>query len=191
MARTPALAAISLTAVALGLAACGGSDSTSSASTSHGPLATYTGPAIGTVIRSPEPSPAPALAGTDPITGRHVSLAQFAGKPVVVNFWASSCFPCNQEAPALLQLARAHPEAVVLGVDTTDSDADARRFYAKWHLTHASIADPHGDLAASYAVPGLPTTVFLTASHRIVGRVLGRASLATFELGLSEASGTP
>jgi len=175
----------------LSLVACGGVANAPGVTSYATTLSAYAGPQIGQVVTSPDASAAPALAGTDPITGRKVSLADYAGRPVVVNFWSSTCFPCNQEAPTLRQLERDHPETVVLGVDSGDTTGGARSFYAKWHLTHPSIADPDGNLAARYAVIGLPTTFFLDARHRIAARLLGLGSVAAFERGLALAGHAP
>ena len=130
---------------------------------------------------------APSLHGRDPITGRQVSLAQFAGRPVVLNVWASWCTGCNQEAADLARFAARHGEAQVLGVDTQDSTGGARAFYRKWHWHHPSIADPSGSLSARLAVPGLPTTYFLDRQHRVVGKIIGAGNLAEFDQGLRRA----
>jgi thiol-disulfide isomerase/thioredoxin len=127
---------------------------------------------------------APSLHGRDPITGRPVSLAQFAGRPVLLNVWASWCTGCNQEAADLARVAASHPGAQVLGVDTQDTTGGARAFYRKWHWHHPSIADPSGSLSARLAVTGLPTTYFLDRQHRVVGKIVGAGNLAEFEQGL-------
>jgi thiol-disulfide isomerase/thioredoxin len=126
----------------------------------------------------------PSIAGTDPITGRQVSLTQFNGKPVVLNVWASWCPGCNQEAADLARVAARHPEVLVLGVDMQDTTGGARAFYRKWRWRHPSIADPSGSVAAQLAVTGLPTTLFLDARHRLVGEIVGAGSLAAFEQGV-------
>jgi thiol-disulfide isomerase/thioredoxin len=126
----------------------------------------------------------PAVRGRDPITGGQVSLAQFEGKPVVLNVWASWCTGCNQEAADLARFAGSNRFAQVLGVDTQDSTGGARAFYRKWHWHHPSIADPSGSLSARLAVTGLPTTYFLDRQHRIVGKILGAGNLIEFEQGL-------
>jgi thiol-disulfide isomerase/thioredoxin len=127
---------------------------------------------------------APALHGRDPITGKQVGLAQFAGRAVVLNVWASWCTGCNQEAADLARFAAAHPGAQVLGVDTQDTTGGARAFYRKWHWGHPSIADPSGSLSAQLAVTGLPTTYFLDRQHRVVAKVVGAGNLAEFDQGL-------
>src|ERR671936_846889 len=59
----------------------------------------------------------PVVRGTDAITGKQVSLSQFAGRPVVLNVWASWCTGCNQAAADLARFATRHQEAQVLDVD--------------------------------------------------------------------------
>lgn len=131
--------------------------------------------------------PAPELAGTDPITGEQISLADFAGKPVVINVWASWCPGCNDEAPHLKTLAAEHPEAVVLGLDFQDTTAGAKAFYSRWGWEHPSIADSSGSLTTQFGLLGLPTTYFLDAEHRIAAQVVGETDLAGFERGLEMA----
>ncbi len=127
---------------------------------------------------------APQLTGTDPVTGRHVSLTSFAGKPVVLNIWASWCPGCNQEAADLRQFAAAHPNAQVVGIDYQDTTGGAQGFYRRWGWSHPSIFDPHGNLAASLGLQGLPTTIFLDARHRIATRIVGATNRDGFESGL-------
>jgi thiol-disulfide isomerase/thioredoxin len=133
---------------------------------------------------SHESGDARSLRGRDPITGKEVSLSAFAGKPVVLNVWASWCTGCNQEAVDLARFANSHPQAQVVGLDTQDTTGGARAFYRKWHWQHPSIADPSGSLSARLAVTGLPTTYFLDRRHRVVGRIVGAGNLAEFEQGL-------
>ena len=133
---------------------------------------------------SRESGGAPSIRGRDPITGKQVSLAQFAGKPVVLNVWASWCTGCNQEAADLARFAASHRRAQVLGVDTQDTSGGARAFYRRWHWHHPSIADPSGALSAQLAVTGLPTTYFLDRQHRIVGKIGGAGNRAEFAQGL-------
>jgi thiol-disulfide isomerase/thioredoxin len=127
---------------------------------------------------------APSVHGRDPITGRQVSLTQFARRPVVLNVWASWCTGCNQEAADLARFAASHPNAQVLGVDTQDTSGGSRAFYRKWHWHHPSIADPSGSLSAQLAVTGLPTTYFLDRQHRVIAKIVGAGNLAEFDRGL-------
>jgi thiol-disulfide isomerase/thioredoxin len=131
--------------------------------------------------------PAPDLRGVDPITGKNVALADFHGKPVVVNVWASWCPGCNDEAADLRRFAAAHPEAVVLGIDFQDTKAGAKAFYRRWQWTHPSIWDVSGSLTGAIGLQGLPTTYFLSAEHRIAAQVVGASDFAGFEQGLEAA----
>jgi thiol-disulfide isomerase/thioredoxin len=140
------------------------------------PVATGSGPRV-------------ELAGTDPITGARVDLAQFAGKPVVVNVWASWCPGCNDEAADLAEFARAHPEVQVVGLDTRDTRDDARAFYRRWRWRHPSIFDPSGELASRLALQGLPSTFVLDSEHRIVSRIVGATDRPGFEEALRQATG--
>jgi thiol-disulfide isomerase/thioredoxin len=124
------------------------------------------------------------LSGTDPVTGRHVDLTAFRGKPIVLNVWGSWCSGCNAEAADLERFAQTHPKVQVVGVDTQDTSDGARAFYRHWGWHHPSIADPQGDLAAQLAIQGTPTTFFLNAQHQIVTRIIGASNLAGFDQGL-------
>jgi thiol-disulfide isomerase/thioredoxin len=75
---------------------------------------------------------APALAGTDPVTGKHVRLAQWQGKPLLVHLWGSWCHPCREEAPVLRAFLAHHPRSV-LGIDVEDSKAGARSYFLDRH----------------------------------------------------------
>jgi thiol-disulfide isomerase/thioredoxin len=134
--------------------------------------------------------PAPDLRGVDPVTGKDVGLADFRGKPVVVNVWASWCPGCNEEAPDLRRFAADHPEAVVLGIDFQDTKAGAKDFYRRWGWTHPSIWDVSGTLTAALGLQGLPTTYFLTADQKIAAQVVGASDFAGFEQGLEAAKRT-
>jgi len=123
---------------------------------------------------------------------RTLSLADFRGKPLVVNFWASWCFPCETEMPILESTYRSvHGAVQFLGIDTGDSRGAALRFLAQVHVTYPqlSLADLHGEVVTSYGLPGLPTTVFISPSGRIVGKHFGQLDAATLHAALTEAFG--
>jgi thiol-disulfide isomerase/thioredoxin len=128
-----------------------------------------------------------ALSGTDPVTGRHVDLAAFRGRPIVINIWGSWCDGCNAEAADLERFVQTHPNVQVIGVDTQDTSSGAKAFYRRWGWHHPSIADPQGSLAAQLAIQGTPTTFFLNARHQIVTSIVGASNLAGFEQGLRAA----
>lgn len=120
--------------------------------------------------------PVPDLAGTDPTSGRSVSVSQFAGRPLVINMWASWCTGCIAEAPDIARFTKDHPDVAFLGIDVTDAAGDARAFAHRYGWTHPSIFDPHGQLGARLNLRGLPTTVFVRADGTIAGEALGQVT---------------
>ncbi|HKV45711.1 MAG TPA: TlpA disulfide reductase family protein [bacterium] len=109
------------------------------------------------------------------LSGGTLSLHNLRGKPVLLNFWASWCEPCRAEMPLLVRLHRTFgPRGVeFVGIDTEDKPAEARRFLAQYHVdyTIAWVADER--LMDAYAIPGLPTTVFIAPSGIVQGKVVG------------------
>lgn len=102
--------------------------------------------------------------------GRPVHLASLAGKPSVINLWASWCGPCREELPLL---AKAHRElgdkVQILGIDFADDAPDlALRLAADSGVTYPLIADPKSALRTNLRVIGLPQTVFVDAQGTIV-----------------------
>jgi thiol-disulfide isomerase/thioredoxin len=139
------------------------------------------------VVASDRFTPAPQVSGVDPITGKPVRLSDYAGRPVVINVWASWCPPCHDEAPDLARFAREHPEAQLLGIDIRDAKDPARAFYRQYNWRHPSIFDPTGEKAASLGLQGQPITYFLNEKHEIVETIAGAGDFAAFEAGLDRA----
>ncbi len=149
-------------------------------------IARQSGPAA--VVASAGNEKAVALSGRDVVSGRVVDLAEFRGKPVVINIWASWCPGCNAEAAALGRFARAHPEVAFVGVNFQDSPSAARAFYKRYGWTFPSIADPDGEIAFALRLQGTPTTIVLDAEHREVARIVGETDEAGFAEALARAS---
>jgi cytochrome c biogenesis protein CcmG/thiol:disulfide interchange protein DsbE len=117
------------------------------------------------------------------------TLASLRGKPALVNFWASWCEPCRQEAPELERLNRSlHGEARLVGVDYTDQAGNARDFIQQYGWTFPVLSDPDGIYGARYRFSGLPTTVVLDARGRIVETLRGPQSAADLRQALDSAS---
>ena len=103
------------------------------------------------------------------IVGRgSLSLAQLRGRIVLVNFWASWCDPCKDEAPLLNRLASRYGSRVaVVGVDTQDFSHDAARFARTYHLSYPLVHDTSGDVSRSWGVGLLPGTFVVDGSGRV------------------------
>ncbi len=103
-----------------------------------------------------------------------VALSQFAGKPVVLNFWASWCPPCRKEMPALAATARRLQGSVAfVGIDTNDQHGAALSFASQTGVKYPLAFDPHASVANNYGVYGLPTTFFISAQGKLLGRQVG------------------
>jgi thiol-disulfide isomerase/thioredoxin len=152
-------------------------------------LALDSGPAAPIVAPADRDAQAVRLVGPDVLTGETVDLAQFAGRPVVINIWASWCSGCNAEARDIAALASAHPDVAVVGLNFQDSTDGARRFYQQHGWELPSIADPDGRLSFELELRGTPTTIFLDRDHREAARIIGETDLAGLEQGLAQARG--
>lgn len=103
------------------------------------------------------------------------------GTPRLVNFWASWCTPCRQEAPELARYARGPNPAPLVGVATTDATDDARAFLRRYDWTFPNVLDTNGSLARRYDLLGIPTTVIIDADGRIAAVLAGPQTEATLE----------
>ena len=112
--------------------------------------------------------------------GRTGSLADYRGKVVVVNFWASWCDPCVGELPLLERTNRAIAprNATVVGINLRDVTDDALRFVRRFKLTYPSLRDPDADLAHAYGTANYPETFVLDRRGRIAARMRGPVSQA-------------
>jgi thiol-disulfide isomerase/thioredoxin len=119
--------------------------------------------------------------------GQHISLAQYAGRPLIINFFASWCTPCQRETPLMARFYRTeHGRVTVLGVDVNDSSSAALAFVHKTGVGYPVLADP-APMATTlaYGVVALPQTFFLNAQHRIVKRVISAVTLTDLRTGVA------
>jgi cytochrome c biogenesis protein CcmG, thiol:disulfide interchange protein DsbE len=118
------------------------------------------------------------------------TLAQLRGKAALVNFWASWCDPCREEAPELERFDRSlHGAAHLVGVDYTDQADAARGFIHRYGWTFPVLSDPNGTYGARYEFSGLPTTVVLDSRGRIVQTLRGPQTVAELRGALAAAQG--
>jgi len=111
-----------------------------------------------------------------------MALSDLRGQPVVLNFWASWCGPCKDEAPVLAAAAPRWEEqgVVFLGVDSQDKEDDAIAFEERYGITYDSVVDD-GSLAAEYGVFGFPETFFIDADGVIRAKQVGPIDAETLE----------
>ena len=132
---------------------------------------------LGEFIPESAPQPAPETAFTD-AQGKPVSFADFKGKPVVVNLWATWCKPCLQEMPSLDRLQSKLGDKLAVAAVSEDHGGAQRvgPFVANMGLRKLRIyLDPQSDVGHAFNVRGLPTSIVIDAAGRVVGRVEGAA----------------
>ena len=138
-------------------------------------------------LTTPGEVPYPTLAANDKVVGALlprvdlltdggslVSTAQWIGRPLVINFWYSTCEPCRREMPLLARTAKEYSSTVTfLGVNMNDSTDVARRFADKYGVTYDLLFDVNGDLTRNLGVATAPVTLFIDESGTIVDQVAG------------------
>ncbi|MHB8611879.1 MAG: redoxin family protein [Candidatus Dormibacteraceae bacterium] len=116
-------------------------------------------------------APAFTLTGTD---GHEVTLASLAGKPAVINFWASYCPPCRAEMPLLERRLGQPSGARLVLVDEGDSSQAARDFLGSLGIKQPALLDSNFGVGHAYGAIALPTTVFVRADGTIAARHIGQ-----------------
>ncbi|MEO8476308.1 MAG: TlpA disulfide reductase family protein [Actinomycetota bacterium] len=162
--------AVAVLAAVVSLAACGGGEPTD-------PLdGVQIQPAM---VVTPVPS-LPATVSELPemdVAGYEALLTELRGTPVVVNFWASWCGPCEAEAPRFEAAAARYGDRVqFLGVDILDDRGSAAAFLDRYGLQYPNVFDPTGSTRTALGSIGQPVTVFYDAQGNLVAKVDGEIS---------------
>jgi cytochrome c biogenesis protein CcmG, thiol:disulfide interchange protein DsbE len=144
----------------------------------------------GAAAGKPKPAAAP-LAKNFTLTelgdpGHTVSLTQYAGRPVIINFFASWCTNCKTETPLIASFyKRMAGKVLVIGIDSNDKASYALQFMHKSGVSYPVGFDPYPSVTDSYGVYAIPQTFFLDAQHRIVKHVAGAVTLKDLTQGVA------
>lgn len=117
------------------------------------------------------------------------SLASYHGKPILLNFWASWCPPCQEEAPLMeaTQKVLAKHGGTVLGVTYQDAAPDSLGFIHEHALTYPNLRDPTGNFAHAYGTDQLPESFMINREGKIVDISRGEVTKAWLAHALKEA----
>lgn len=120
-------------------------------------------------------------------TGEQVALSDFAGRPMVVNLWASWCPPCRRELPMMSEVAKHTPGVTFAFVNQGDPEPRIKSYLADQNISlDLVLVDPSWQTATHYGAKGLPTTLFINADGRVVDTVVGEISLEGLSAHLNE-----
>jgi peroxiredoxin len=109
------------------------------------------------------------------VDGQQVSLHQYRGKVVFLNFWATWCIPCREEMPALEQLHQTYQsqDLTILSIDLKESADQVRAFFQKHSLSFPALLDQNGSVFRDYLVAGMPTTYLIGRDGTLRARGVG------------------
>jgi len=122
------------------------------------------------------------------LEGGRGAIADYRGKPVVVNFWASWCDPCKDEAP-LVEAAHERLRkagGTVLGVTVSDASDDSRAFKKEYGLSFPSLRDVDGKLGEDFGTTGVPETFVVDRQGRITAISRGQVTERFLDRALAE-----
>lgn len=142
----------------------------------------FTSPNEATIASAPPtPSPAWELKGVD---GKPVKSSDFAGKVVILDFWATWCGPCRMEIPGFIELQKQYADKglVVVGVSLDQDGASVvKSFMDKMGINYPVVLGDETIVNAFGGVEGIPTTFIIDRNGQIVGKHVGYAAKAEFE----------
>ena len=107
--------------------------------------------------------------------GQAYQLSQLKGKVVVINFWASWCPPCRDEAPFLEKMWRQYKDrgVVFIGVDYVDTESAAKDYLKQYNITYFNGVDLGSEISQKYRIKGVPETYFVGKDGNLAGNSLG------------------
>jgi thiol-disulfide isomerase/thioredoxin len=119
------------------------------------------------------------------ITGKKVSLSDFKGKVILLDFWATWCVPCKQEIPGFIELQKKYGDRglQIIGLSVDDSMNMAKTYATQMKMNYPILlAEGKEDILKAYdPIPSIPVSIIIDRGGRIVSRHLGIASMDVFE----------
>lgn len=110
------------------------------------------------------------------LEGKQISLAEFKGKVILLNFWATWCIPCREEMPAMEELWKKFREKgfVIIAVSSDRGNKKGvKSFIDELGVTFPILLDPKGEIRNTYEVLGLPMSYIIGRDGKIVGKIIG------------------
>jgi thiol-disulfide isomerase/thioredoxin len=141
-------------------------------------------------VRNPDPAPEFKLISLD---AKLISLDDFRGKVVFLNFWATWCGPCRAEVPDLVELQKEFKDRLqIIGLDVDDDDAaEVRKYIAETGMNYP-VAMATDDVRTAYGgIPALPTSFILDTEGRVVQKHTGLFDPALYEIEIRALLGMP
>src|SRR5690554_3785757 len=118
------------------------------------------------------------------LQGEPVPLSSYAGRPLIVNFWATWCAPCVKEMPDLDELSRKYPDMDFVGI-AIDTQANVERFLKKVQVSYPLLVAGHGGIETMKALGnrkgGLPYTVIFDGQSKVARDILGQVDPADLD----------
>lgn len=123
------------------------------------------------------------------LSGKEVSLSDYRGTPVIVNFWGTWCPPCRAEMPDMEKVYSSRDDFEILAVNLTETEAtrnDVSQFAGEFDLSFPVLLDRNSDVMAKYEVGPVPTSVFIDKEGKVQSVILGAMNKDLMEQRLEE-----
>jgi thiol-disulfide isomerase/thioredoxin len=121
--------------------------------------------------------------------GKKVSLSQFKGKVIILDFWATWCVPCKAEIPGFIELQKKYGEKglQIIGLSVDDSQSVAKKYVTEMKMNYpVLLAEGKEDILKAYdPIPSIPVSIIIDRDGKIVARHLGIAAMDVFEKEIS------
>jgi len=124
-------------------------------------------------------------------SNKEVSLKDFKGKPLIINFWASWCPSCREEAPTLAKVAKEHKKHVTfLGIIVQDTEPQVRAYIKEFGVTYQNGWDVQEQSAQAYKITGVPETYFIDSQGNLRAKWIGAINEENLQKLVNQLTGT-